>query len=683
MDRNVRLNTTYYRNFILLIVLPLLIVIGIALWFFRGNTLEVSRDRVVLAHHNIINALMQDVENAVLQFNHLLDTGDGELLDLSSRIFAAGTQLNEAGTADLQQFCDLILPPGSDIAAIHFYANNMQHFAIREPIAPGVSVRDIRSMYFYRKAMESPGDVFVSFVLPGEVLDIEEPLITVAFAVPQGTPASPTDTALICLYIPTRAYAMLQDFSFEPNQGEIYLLNEYSEIIMYPTYINNPRERIPDNIPWTTGSYPVTLAEGGQFSCIIRVIDDSHWGGWKLVSMVRDSVLLEDFNVLSLVVIIISILLFALYFVFSANFLKNIVTPLNKLIDGMQKMEQKMDNSEVKVYIEPVGQQEMRELIESFNYMTAHIGDLMRVKEGIFKASPVGLAMFNDEYKFIDCNETILTMFNVTKNDYFNNHHDLSPEYQPDGAKSRDKFIEIMKWALNGEQVVTEWLFTPPESDPIPCELTLTRTERGGKYIGLGFVYDLRSIKSMEQNIQFLESEVDKIYYDALTGIYNRRYFDKHLEIVMKTLSRTDGVLSLMMIDIDCFKLYNDTYGHSQGDECLKVVAQTLKETVTRTGDFVVRYGGEEFSVVLPNTDEEGARIVAEQLLGNIRSQNILHESTKVEGVDYITLSIGVTTGRIEYPYRGDDYIKRADDMLYQSKQSGRNKYTFGVLPPP
>jgi diguanylate cyclase (GGDEF)-like protein len=343
-----------------------------------------------------------------------------------------------------------------------------------------------------------------------------------------------------------------------------------------------------------------------------------------------------------------------------------------------------MENSDLRVYVEPVGQHEMRGLIESFNYMTSQIGDLMRMKEGIFKASPVGLIMFDDEYKFIDCNETILEMFNVTKTHYLANYRNLLPEYQQDGAKSKDKFTEIMKWALNGEEVVMEWLFVSPSGEDIPCEITLTRTERGGKYVGLGFVYDLRGIKKMIESIQFLESEVDKIYYDALTGIYNRRYLDKQLETTIKSLSRSPaGMLSLLMIDIDCFKPYNDTYGHSQGDECLKIVAKTLQEAVTRVDDFVVRYGGEEFCVVLPKTDESGARVIAELLLENVRKRWIPHEATKVEDVDYVTISIGAATGEVHYTQTGEDYIKYADTMLYHSKNNGRNRYTFGVMPQP
>jgi diguanylate cyclase (GGDEF)-like protein len=182
----------------------------------------------------------------------------------------------------------------------------------------------------------------------------------------------------------------------------------------------------------------------------------------------------------------------------------------------------------------------------------------------------------------------------------------------------------------------------------------------------------------MEENIRWLETEAEKIYYDALTGIYNRRYFDETLFRLLKHLSRSGGKLSLMMIDIDFFKKYNDTYGHAEGDTCLKIVADTLSSSIPRASDFVARYGGEEFVVVLPNTGGSGACKIAEKLLANIRDRNILHE--KSDAANYVTVSIGVTAGKVGRSPNGGDFIKRADELLYLSKQNGRNRYTFGKL---
>jgi diguanylate cyclase (GGDEF)-like protein len=173
----------------------------------------------------------------------------------------------------------------------------------------------------------------------------------------------------------------------------------------------------------------------------------------------------------------------------------------------------------------------------------------------------------------------------------------------------------------------------------------------------------------------FIRSEIE---YDVLTGIYNRRFFDKNIKRIIKSLSRSGGLLSVLIIDIDFFKQYNDTYGHVEGDNCLKIAAQTLYNSVTRADDFVARYGGEEFIVVLPFTDRQGAEHIAEKLLDNIRNCNIPHK--KNEAADCLTISIGVTTGRVLSTHTAETFVKKADEMLYKAKQNGRNKYFFEQL---
>jgi len=167
----------------------------------------------------------------------------------------------------------------------------------------------------------------------------------------------------------------------------------------------------------------------------------------------------------------------------------------------------------------------------------------------------------------------------------------------------------------------------------------------------------------------------NKANVDPLTGLYNRRFMDSSMERIMGLLSRSEGQLSVLMLDIDFFKRYNDTYGHDAGDKCLHSVAHALSYTVSRVNDIVVRYGGEEFAVILPNTDKEGACSFAEKLLQNVRELGIPHE--KNEAAACVTISIGVTTGKVDYKQDLGMYLRRADEALYTSKESGRNKYTY------
>ncbi|MDR2561586.1 MAG: sensor domain-containing diguanylate cyclase [Holophagales bacterium] len=174
----------------------------------------------------------------------------------------------------------------------------------------------------------------------------------------------------------------------------------------------------------------------------------------------------------------------------------------------------------------------------------------------------------------------------------------------------------------------------------------------------------------------FIRAEGD---YDGFTGIHNRQFFDRSIKSLIKQHSRGEDILSLMMIDIDCFKQYNDTHGHVEGDKCLKTVAQTLTQCLKREDDFVARYGGDEFVVVLPNTPENGARKMADKMLDKIRGCNMPHG--KNEASKYVTISIGVTTGKVSHTDKPDDFVKKADEMLYESKRNGRNRYSFDAKP--
>jgi diguanylate cyclase (GGDEF)-like protein len=168
---------------------------------------------------------------------------------------------------------------------------------------------------------------------------------------------------------------------------------------------------------------------------------------------------------------------------------------------------------------------------------------------------------------------------------------------------------------------------------------------------------------------------IDKVQHDALTGLYNRRYLEEAVKRIIRYLSRANGVLSLMVLDVDFFKNYNDIYGHSAGDFCLKILAEIFVKSITREDDFVARYGGEEFVLVLPHTDEHGAHLTASRLLERVIERDLPHEANEAAGC--VTVSIGVTTVKVKHTHKAEDYIKRADEALYTSKKNGRNRYTY------
>ncbi len=166
---------------------------------------------------------------------------------------------------------------------------------------------------------------------------------------------------------------------------------------------------------------------------------------------------------------------------------------------------------------------------------------------------------------------------------------------------------------------------------------------------------------------------------DGLTGIANRRRFDESLGREWRRASRAQTPLSLVIVDVDCFKPFNDNYGHQVGDECLKAVARTLEQKLRRPTDLVARYGGEEFAAVLPDTGLEGAFGVAELMRDGVESLAITHRFSVAANV--VTISAGVAS---MVPSRADEngfvrLLKAADDALYRAKDSGRNRVAAGL----
>ena len=201
----------------------------------------------------------------------------------------------------------------------------------------------------------------------------------------------------------------------------------------------------------------------------------------------------------------------------------------------------------------------------------------------------------------------------------------------------------------------------------------VVRKENGDVDSLIGFMFDISERKKTEQELVRLKQELEELSLkDALTGVANRRHFDTVLETEWVRAQQDRQPLSLIMLDIDYFKEYNDLYGHVRGDECLKAVASALAQAGTRARDFFARFGGEEFVLVLPETDAPAALTVAERCRNLIFKQQIRHESSKAGQI--LTISLGAGTiipGREDHPM---EFVESVDRLLYLAKQQGRNR---------
>jgi len=165
---------------------------------------------------------------------------------------------------------------------------------------------------------------------------------------------------------------------------------------------------------------------------------------------------------------------------------------------------------------------------------------------------------------------------------------------------------------------------------------------------------------------------------DALTGVANRRRFDSALKDEIQRANRSGYPLTLVMLDIDHFKAYNDNYGHGRGDDCLSFVAHRIEQTLRRPQDLVARYGGEEFICILPSCSAEGARQIAQRIQTGIKALRIPHLFSPVGAT--LTVSMGVLTVTPTIHSDADELASKVDGLLYQSKKEGRNRITYLAL---
>jgi diguanylate cyclase (GGDEF)-like protein len=161
-------------------------------------------------------------------------------------------------------------------------------------------------------------------------------------------------------------------------------------------------------------------------------------------------------------------------------------------------------------------------------------------------------------------------------------------------------------------------------------------------------------------------------FIDGLTGVPNRRHFDGSFQNELRRCGRHHSPIALIMADIDFFKQYNDTYGHVAGDGCLQQVASTLRRTLSRPYDLVVRYGGEEFACMLPETELAGALEIAEEMRCAVQDLSIVHSTSSIAPV--VTISLGVAVVRDSSSAEAGRLLTAADEQLYEAKKSGRNR---------
>ena len=222
---------------------------------------------------------------------------------------------------------------------------------------------------------------------------------------------------------------------------------------------------------------------------------------------------------------------------------------------------------------------------------------------------------------------------------------------------------------------MTFHLKTMQSSRETSASLELERNDEIG-FLAKAVDRFVETIDNQKKELVVLNDELKKqATTDALTSLFNRHIIGDNLHFLWNMHSRDKAEITVLMIDIDFFKNYNDTYGHPMGDECIKSVALIIKKTLHRSTDLPIRYGGEEFLILLPSTDLKGGEKVAEKIMEALTQKKIEHKTSKISQT--LTISIGISSMFPSEKNRLEDLIEQADKALYKSKTMGRNRITI------
>ncbi len=276
-----------------------------------------------------------------------------------------------------------------------------------------------------------------------------------------------------------------------------------------------------------------------------------------------------------------------------------------------------------------------------------------------------GIITINQNNRIIYANPSALAFFSMTTEMMLGNHLSrLFPE-----AASEPVFALMEELSSTGG--VSSGKITITVNNRI-LDLSIVQTD-GGIDNKLLIMEDITASEYARKELVQANNKLQiQAMYDGLTNVSNRRHFDELLHQEWGRMRREKRQLSLMICDVDHFKDFNDTYGHLEGDQCLRDIAETIKSNLQRPSDNVARYGGDEFVIILPGTSLDGACLLAEQIRKRISQLQIKHKASPV--ADHVTMTIGAGSGFPDDSVPEDKFIWLADKALYEAKTKGRNR---------
>lgn len=372
MKKASRLTTTFYRNFMLLIVVPLLLIIAVTLWVLRNLMLGSAFETIDVAQRTVSGGITSEIKGTSLQLSHFLLINNREALEVASAIAGSSGQERYQQTARLKELYNFVVTPSSDIIAIHFYTNDGQVISLKDDLS--LPLEELKQYDFYQRALQKPnhasfGLINSTFTFQNLLKEPSRKALAISFA--PDSRNSPIE--MVCWYTHTSASRDITRYAKDKNLGEMYLIDSQGNLLVSPKVPQLQYQLPPHAAQFAPGRHQVHSG-GKQLNVIVTPVSGTDW---RLVSLVESRVLLEQFNRVTFIVLLASCIIFFLFYLFSAIFLRNIIAPVNTLAQGMARVEQ----GDLQTRLAPGGQEEIQALMESFNSMIDRTQQLMLANE--------------------------------------------------------------------------------------------------------------------------------------------------------------------------------------------------------------------------------------------------------------------------------------------------------------
>ena len=301
--------------------------------------------------------------------------------------------------------------------------------------------------------------------------------------------------------------------------------------------------------------------------------------------------------------------------------------------------------------------------------------EALKESEGRYRAliekSPDTHLIIDNEGNYVDCNQATLDMLRMTSKEQLMglNPVDLSPERQPDGQLSREKSEAMVAEIMAKGSLRYEWVHRKADGEVFPANVLATVIKYQGKTLLHSVWRDITDRKRAEEALTVSEKKFRELsIIDELTSLYNSRHFYSQIKIELERSNRYEQHLTLLLLDLDNFKAFNDAYGHVEGDQVLRRLGQVIKRCLRET-DFAYRYGGEEFTILLPMTTSADGAVTAERIRAEFKKEIF----SPVPGQEvHLTVSIGLAQYRPQEDMKA--FIHRVDKLMYQGKKNGKDR---------